>query len=97
MTVEDDSLLGKLIVRGMTRDAATWVSRRIRDRRYRDHVALFRAFVRDADFVDGNHHVHRLEQSLAGGVVGRKAAAAPYAAPRRGRPRQSPDQARGRA
>jgi acetyl/propionyl-CoA carboxylase alpha subunit len=45
-------------------------------------LPLFRAFARDADFVDGNDHVHRLEQSLAGGVVGLKAAAAPLRCPK---------------
>jgi len=33
-------------------------------------LPLFRTLVRDADFVDGNYHIHWLEQFLAKGVVG---------------------------
>jgi acetyl-CoA carboxylase biotin carboxylase subunit len=33
-------------------------------------LPLFRALVRDVDFIDGGYHIHWLEQFLAKGVVG---------------------------
>jgi acetyl-CoA carboxylase biotin carboxylase subunit len=69
-----DSLLGKLIVHGKTRAECLMRLRRSLDEFVVDGVEttlpLFRALVRDADFVDGNYHIHWLEQFLAKGVVG---------------------------
>ena len=69
-----DSLLGKLIVHGKTRGECLMRLRRALDEFVVDGVEttlpLFRALVRDADFVDGNYHIHWLEQFLAKGVVG---------------------------
>ena len=69
-----DSLLGKLIVHGKTRTECLMRLRRSLDEFVVDGVEttlpLFRALVRDADFVDGNYHIHWLEQFLSKGVVG---------------------------
>jgi acetyl-CoA carboxylase biotin carboxylase subunit len=69
-----DSLLGKLIVHGKTRAECLMRLRRSIDEFVIDGVEttlpLFSALVRDADFVDGNYHIHWLEQFLAKGVVG---------------------------
>jgi acetyl-CoA carboxylase, biotin carboxylase subunit len=68
-----DSLLGKLIVRGKTRGECLMRLRRALDEFVIDGVdttlPLFRALVRDADFVDGSYHIHWLEKFLAKGVV----------------------------
>jgi acetyl-CoA carboxylase biotin carboxylase subunit len=69
-----DSLLGKLVVHGKTRGECLMRLRRALDEFVVDGVEttlpLFRALVRDADFVDGNYHIHWLEQFLTKGVVG---------------------------
>jgi acetyl-CoA carboxylase biotin carboxylase subunit len=69
-----DSLLGKLIVHGKTRAECLMRLRRSIDEFVVDGVEttlpLFSALVRDADFADGNYHIHWLEKFLAKGVVG---------------------------
>jgi acetyl-CoA carboxylase biotin carboxylase subunit len=69
-----DSLLGKLIVHGKTRAECLMRLRRSLDEFVVDGVEttlpLFRALVRDSEFVDGNYHIHWLEQFLAKGAVG---------------------------
>jgi len=69
-----DSLLGKLIVHGKTRGECLMRLRRSIDEFVVDGVEttlpLFSALVRDSDFVDGNYHIHWLEQFLAKGAVG---------------------------
>src|SRR6266852_4714667 len=69
-----DSLLGKLIVHGKTRGECLMRLRRSIDEFVIDGVEttlpLFSALVRDSDFVDGNYHIHWLEQFLAKGAVG---------------------------
>ena len=68
-----DSLLGKLIVHGKTRAECLMRLRRSIDEFVVDGVEttlpLFSALVRDSDFVDGNYHIHWLEQFLAKGAV----------------------------
>jgi acetyl-CoA carboxylase biotin carboxylase subunit len=69
-----DSLLGKLIVHGKTRTECLMRLRRALDEFVVDGIEttlpLFRALVRDTDFVDGSYHIHWLEQFLTKGVVG---------------------------
>jgi acetyl-CoA carboxylase, biotin carboxylase subunit len=69
-----DSLLGKLIVHGKTRSECLMRLRRALGEFVVDGVEttlpLFRALVRDVDFIDGGYHIHWLEQFLAKGVVG---------------------------
>jgi acetyl-CoA carboxylase, biotin carboxylase subunit len=66
-----DSLLGKLIVHGKTRAECLMRLKRALDEFVVDGIEttlpLFRALVRDRDIVDGNYHIHWLEQFLAGG------------------------------
>ncbi len=66
-----DSLLGKLIVHGKTRQECLMRLRRALDEYVVDGVEttlpLFRALVRDEDIIDGNYHIHWLEQFLARG------------------------------
>jgi acetyl-CoA carboxylase, biotin carboxylase subunit len=66
-----DSLLGKLIVHGKTRSECLMRLKRALDEFVVDGIEttlpLFRALVRDRDIVDGNYHIHWLEQFLAGG------------------------------
>jgi acetyl-CoA carboxylase, biotin carboxylase subunit len=68
-----DSLLGKLIVHGKTRAECLMRLRRSLDEFVVDGIEttlpLFRALVRDSDFVDGSYHIHWLEQFLAKGAV----------------------------
>jgi acetyl-CoA carboxylase biotin carboxylase subunit len=68
------SLLGKLIVHGKTRTECLMRLRRALDEFVVDGIEttlpLFRALVRDVDFIDGNYHIHWLEQFLTKGVVG---------------------------
>jgi acetyl-CoA carboxylase biotin carboxylase subunit len=69
-----DSLLGKLIVHGKTRAECLMRLKRALDEFVVDGVEttlpLFRALVREKDIVDGDYHIHWLEQFLAsGGVV----------------------------
>jgi acetyl-CoA carboxylase, biotin carboxylase subunit len=69
-----DSLLGKLIVHGKTRGECLMRLRRALDEFVVDGIEttlpLFRALVRDVDFIDGGYHIHWLEQFLAKGAVG---------------------------
>jgi len=70
-----DSLLGKLIVHGKTRQECLMRLRRALDEIVVDGVEttvpLFRALVRNQDIIDGNYHIHWLEQFLAGEGVER--------------------------
>jgi acetyl-CoA carboxylase biotin carboxylase subunit len=66
-----DSLLGKLIVHGKTRPECLMRLRRALDEFVVDGIEttlpLFRALVREQDIIDGNYHIHWLEQFLARG------------------------------
>jgi acetyl-CoA carboxylase biotin carboxylase subunit len=68
-----DSLLGKLIVHGKSRPECLMRLRRALDEFVVDGVEttlpLFRALVREKDIVDGNYHIHWLEQFLATGKL----------------------------
>jgi len=65
-----DSLVGKLIVQGKTRVECLMRLRRALDEMVVDGIEttlpLFRALVREADIIDGDYHIHWLEQYLAG-------------------------------
>src|SRR5712672_2030375 len=65
-----DSLVGKLIVHGKTRQECLMRLRRALDEFVVDGIEttlpLFRALVREQDIIDGNYHIHWLEQYLAG-------------------------------
>ena len=69
-----DGLLGKLIVHGKTRAECLMRLRRALDEFVLDGIEttlpLFRALVRDPDILDGNYHIHWLEQFLARGASG---------------------------
>jgi acetyl-CoA carboxylase biotin carboxylase subunit len=66
-----DSLVGKLIVHGKTRTECLMRLRRALDELVLDGIEttlpLFRALVREPDIIDGNYHIHWLEQFLAAG------------------------------
>jgi len=66
-----DSLLGKLIVHGKTRAECLMRLRRSLDEFVVDGIEttlpLFRALVREDDIIDGDYHIHWLEQFLARG------------------------------
>ena len=66
-----DSLVGKLIVHGKTRPECLMRLRRSLDEFVVDGIdttlPLFRALVREQDIIDGNYHIHWLEQYLAKG------------------------------
>jgi acetyl-CoA carboxylase, biotin carboxylase subunit len=66
-----DSLVGKLIVHGKTRTECLMRLNRALDEVVIDGIEttlpLFRALVREADIIDGNYHIHWLEQFLARG------------------------------
>jgi len=69
-----DSLLGKLIVHGKTRAECLMRLRRALDEFVVDGVdttlPLFRALVREPDIINGDYHIHWLEQFLArGGLI----------------------------
>ena len=69
-----NSLVGKLIVHGKTRTEALMRLKRALDEVVVDGIEttlpLFRALVREPDIIDGNYHIHWLEQFLArGGLV----------------------------
>ena len=69
-----NSLVGKLIVHGKTRTECLMRLKRALDEVVVDGIEttlpLFRALVREKDVIDGNYHIHWLEQFLAqGGVV----------------------------
>jgi acetyl-CoA carboxylase biotin carboxylase subunit len=66
-----DSLIGKLIVHGKTRNECLSRLRRSLDEYVVDGIEttlpLFRALVRNRDIIDGNYSIHWLERYLAGG------------------------------
>jgi acetyl-CoA carboxylase, biotin carboxylase subunit len=66
-----DSLVGKLIVHGKTRAECLMRLRRALDELVVDGIEttlpLFRALVREPDIIDGDYHIHWLEQFLASG------------------------------
>jgi acetyl-CoA carboxylase biotin carboxylase subunit len=66
-----DSLVGKLIVHGKTRTECLMRLKRALDELVVDGIEttlpLFRALVREKDIIDGNYHIHWLEQFLAKG------------------------------
>src|SRR5438477_3888944 len=66
-----DSLLGKLIVHGKSRPECLMRLKRALDEFVVDGVEatlpLFRALVRNKHIIDGDYHIHWLEQFLAGG------------------------------
>ncbi len=66
-----DLLIGKLIVHGKTRGECLMRLRRALDEYVVDGIdstlPLFRALVREQDIIDGNYHIHWLEQFLARG------------------------------
>ena len=66
-----DSLVGKLIVHGKTRTECLMRLARALDEVVVDGIEttlpLFRALVREKDIIDGNYHIHWLEQFLATG------------------------------
>ncbi len=66
-----DSLLGKLIVHGKSRGECLMRLKRALDEFVVDGVEttlpLFRALVRDKHIIDGDYHIHWLEQFLASG------------------------------
>ncbi len=68
-----DSLVGKLIVHGKTRTECLMRLKRALDEVVVDGiettVPLFRALVREKDVIDGNYHIHWLEQFLARGGI----------------------------
>ena len=66
-----DSLVGKLIVRGKTRSECLMRLKRALDEFVVDGIEttlpLFRALAREKDVIDGQYHIHWLEDFLAGG------------------------------
>jgi len=66
-----DSLVGKLIVHGKTRGECLMRLKRALDEFVVDGIEttlpLFRALVREQDIIDGDYHIHWLEQFLASG------------------------------
>ena len=66
-----DSLVGKLIVHGKTRTECLMRLKRALDEVVVDGIEttlpLFRALVTEKDIIDGNYHIHWLEQFLARG------------------------------
>jgi len=72
-----DSLVGKLIVHGKTRQECLMRLRRALDEMVVDGIEttlpLFRALVREPAIIDGDYHIHWLEQYLAGQPDGQAA------------------------
>ena len=68
-----DSLVGKLIVHGKTRTECLMRLKRALDELIVDGIEttlpLFRALVREPAVIDGDYHIHWLEEFLAGGGV----------------------------
>ena len=66
-----DSLVGKLIVHGKTRPECLMRLKRALDELVVDGIEttlpLFHALVREKDIIDGDYHIHWLEQFLARG------------------------------
>jgi acetyl-CoA carboxylase biotin carboxylase subunit len=68
-----DSLVGKLIVHGKTRGECLMRLKRALDEFVIEGVEttlpLFRALVREKDIIDGDYHIHWLEEFLASGSM----------------------------
>jgi acetyl-CoA carboxylase, biotin carboxylase subunit len=68
-----DSLVGKLIVHGRTRSECLMRLRRALDEFVVDGIEttlpLFRALVREKEIIDGEYHIHWLEEFLARGMA----------------------------
>jgi acetyl-CoA carboxylase, biotin carboxylase subunit len=68
-----DSLVGKLIVHGKTRDECLMRLHRALDEFVVDGIEttlpLFRALAREAEIIDGDYHIHWLEEFLARGAA----------------------------
>ncbi|HEY3795284.1 MAG TPA: acetyl-CoA carboxylase biotin carboxylase subunit [Bradyrhizobium sp.] len=68
-----DSLVGKLIVHGRTRTECLMRLKRALDEFVVDGIEttlpLFRALVREKEIIDGEYHIHWLEEFLARGVT----------------------------
>jgi biotin carboxylase len=68
-----DSLVGKLIVRGKNRGECLMRLRRALDKFVVDGIEttmpLFRALVREKDMIDGDYHIHWLEDFLQRGAM----------------------------
>ncbi len=68
-----DSLVGKLIVHGKTRSECLMRLKRALDEFVIDGIEttlpLFRALARDKEIIDGDYHIHWLEEFLARGGV----------------------------
>ena len=66
-----DSLVGKLIVHGKTRSECLMRMKRALDEfvieGIETNLSLFRALVREKDIIDGDYHIHWLEEFLARG------------------------------
>src|ERR1700692_1237819 len=66
-----DSLVGKLIVHGKTRSECLMRLKRALDEFVVDGIEttlpLFRALAREKDIIDGDYHIHWLEEYLARG------------------------------
>jgi acetyl-CoA carboxylase biotin carboxylase subunit len=69
-----DSLVGKLIVHGKTRGECLMRLRRALDEMVVEGIEttlpLFRALVREPEIIDGDYHIHWLEQYLSGKPAG---------------------------
>ena len=69
-----DSLVGKLIVHGKTRSECLMRLRRALDEFVVDGIEttlpLFRALAQEKDIIDGDYHIHWLEEFLARGGMG---------------------------
>ena len=69
-----DSLVGKLIVHGKTRGECLMRLKRALDEFVIDGIEttlpLFRALVREKEIIDGDYHIHWLEEFLAKGGMG---------------------------
>ena len=68
-----NSLVGKLIVHGKTRGECLMRLKRALDEFVIDgietNLPLFRALVREKDIIDGDYHIHWLEEFLASGAL----------------------------
>src|ERR1700722_11218213 len=68
-----DSLVGKLIVHGKTRSECLMRLKRALDEFVVDGIEttlpLFRALVREAEIIEGDYHIHWLEEFLARGSI----------------------------
>jgi acetyl-CoA carboxylase biotin carboxylase subunit len=68
-----DSMVGKLIVHGKTRSECLMRLKRALDEFVVDGIEttlpLFRALVREKDIIDGDYHIHWLEEFLARGAA----------------------------